>query len=155
MSMTKEEIFQSECESHLEALRELIEKMPEQGTISEYSQKVNLRIQLHGLEAAVNGVAPFDFVNVNMEDGDLELKDTAETLFNDEPEMGLYEVEVWFNAEDDTTTAVDTRRCLICSQIKQAVEAMKEDIAEMLNADEDLFVNIGEITTVQAPQENC
>lgn len=154
MGMTKAEIFQSKCEAHLEALRELIEEMPEQGTISDFSQKVRLRIEYNSLERAVSSVEPFDFVDVNMEDSDLELKDTAETTFNDDPSLGLFEVEVWFNEEEDTTTAVETHRCLICAPSEAAVEAMKEDIADMLGVDDDLFVNIGEITTVQPPQED-
>lgn len=146
------EKFQNQCEKHLEAIRELIDAMPYQGDTSDNSQKVRMMIELEGLRTSIDSVKPIDFAEVDLSDGDLWLKDTAETLFNDEPHNGLYEVEVWTNESEDPTTAIEVYRCLICAESQKVVEGMATQIGEMLGIDDDLFMNIESIQVIHPPK---
>ena len=151
------EAFKAQAEPHTDALRMLIDCMPYRGDTSEYSQQIELGIALNKLEAAINSVRPFDLVDVDVSNSDLKLVDIAEQEFNedqefsDEPTMGLFQVSVWFNDAEDSTTVVEDYECLVCADCPEAVDAMKEDIAERLSVDSDLFVNIGHIETLYMP----
>lgn len=147
MAMTHED-FQNECAPHIEAMKALIEKMPFQGNTSEESQKVQLSNTLMFFDRAVDSVQPFDFVDVNPSNDDLFLKDSAEEAFNNDPSLNIYEVFVWFNEVNDTTTAVEDYVCLIAAMSPEQVEAMGEEIHQMLNVDNSLFINIDEVQLI-------
>lgn len=147
MSMTVED-FQNECGPHIEALQALLDRMPEHGLKSEDCQRLTLLNALSKFENAVDSVEPFDFVDVDMMNSDLHLKDSAEEAFNEDPSLKLYEVEVWFNEEEDTTTVVEDYICLIAAESEEQVEFMGEQIHQMLSVDDALFVNINHIELV-------
>lgn len=87
-------------------------------------------------------------MDVNPNNEDLFLKDSAEEALNSDPSLNLYEVFVWFNETDDTTTAVEDYVCLIAAMSEEQVKAMGEEIHQMLKVDSSLFINIDEIQLI-------
>lgn len=152
MTMTHED-FQNECAPHVEALKALIEKMPFRGNSSEESQQIQLTNTLMFFERAVDSVEPFDFVDINISNDDLYLKDSAEEALNNDPSLNLYEVFVWFNEAEDTTTAVEDYVCLVAAMSEDQVKVMCEEIHQMLNVDDSLFINIDEIQLIHKGSE--
>ena len=145
---TPAKTFQNKSEFHINALREMIEKMPFRGNTSEESQKVQMSIQLEFLERSIDSVEPFDFVEIDLLDDDLMLKDSAESKFNNHPDNKIFVVDVWFNDETDTTTVVEDYKVLVCAENESEVRTMAEDIHGMLCVDSSLFVNIDYIEQV-------
>lgn len=147
MTMTAED-FQNECAPHIEALHALLDRMPSHGLKSEDCQRLSMLNDLMQFERGVDSVEPFDFVDVDMMNGDLYLKDSAEEAFNNDPSLNIFEVEVWFDDGEDSTTVVEEYTCLIAADSEKQVEAMGEQIQQMLSVDDALFVNIGRIEKV-------
>lgn len=137
MKMTAEQ-FQNECGPHIEALRDLIERMPEQGLVSEDSQKVGLSIALTELERSIDSVEPFDFVDLQ---GYLnpECRGLAEKEFNQNPDSELFLVDVNTEVGDQ---AYDLT-FLVCVQAGETLEGKEGVIRNHLGDCDDFGIEFG------------